>query len=418
MPVYTITDSKTGKTLDVRGDQPPTQAEAAALFAQQPTETSRSRSLGDVAASALPAAGGMIGGMAGGIPGAALGGAAGEGFQQLATHAGELLPALGDVASNLVTQPGATLRGAVSGMQQGLKDSGIQGAVQGAIQGGGQAIGELAQPVLSALGGRVMQGAVKPGMRAIVRSVRNGEAVPPVVKTLLDEGVNVSHAGIAKLQALLGETNQQIASAVANAPGQISPVNVASRLSDTAKTFATQVNPQADLDAISQVGQNFLDHPSITSATISVPEAQALKQGTYARIGEKYGQASPAGIEAEKALGRGLKEEVAKQVPQVSALNAREGRLIDALDVVGKRVALSGNRDPIGFAWVAHNPTTFLAALIDRNPSVKSMIARGLYRSAGEAAQVTPQLIRLAVQAVASGGEGAGDNSSDPGGPR
>lgn len=36
MPVYTITDTQTGRTLDVRGDSPPTEEEAAAIFAAQP----------------------------------------------------------------------------------------------------------------------------------------------------------------------------------------------------------------------------------------------------------------------------------------------------------------------------------------------------------------------------------------------
>lgn len=339
----------------------------------------------------LPAAAGATGGVmgsAGGPPGAimgaALGGAAGEAYKQLIRRA----RGVGDVPSTSM---------------DAAKNIGAEGAIQGAAQG----VGEAIAPVLRTVGSRMMQSAVKPGLKMLLRDVKQGADVPRVVKTLLDEGVSVTPTGLAKLQTLLKSTNDEIATALASSSGTVSPIRVASRLNQTARTFASQVNPQADLEAISTVGENFLGHPGLTGASISLPEAQALKTGTYARIGEKYGQASAAGIEAEKALARGLKEEIASEVPAVTELNAKEGRLLEALHTVGKRVALAGNKDPIGFAWVAHNPMTFLAALMDRSPAVKSMVARGLYQSAGAAAQVAPQLIRLAVGAIAQDGSGA-----------
>jgi hypothetical protein len=265
----------------------------------------------------------------------------------------------------------------------------------GAVLGGALSV---APTVASGTGARLMQSALKPGMRTLLRSVKSGQDVPPVVQTLLDEGVNVTPGGLSKLRQLLGDTNQQIDQAVAGAQGQVSPLRVASRLTDTAKKFGQQVNPQADLDAISDVGNNFLD--STGGNYLSVPEAQALKTGTYARIGDKYGKAGTASIEAEKGLARGLKEEIAYQVPEVGPLNAREGKLIEASEAVGKRVAQTGNRDPVGFAFVAHNPLGFLAAMIDRNPTAKSLLARGMYQGAAQAAKVDPQLVRTALQSV------------------
>lgn len=341
----------------------------------------------------LPAVGGMGGGflgMAGGPPGAimgaALGGAAGEAYKELIKRARAGIDA--------------------SPQQAGVPDSPLAATGQigkeAAIQGASQAAGEVLGPAMTWTGQRLMQSAAKPGWVSLVKSIKAGESVPPVVKTLLDEGVNVTPGGVTKLQNLIGSTNAEITAALAPSTAQIGNVKVASRLSDTARTFANQVNPQADLKAISDVGENFLASRAATSMTPT--EAQALKVGTYARIGEKYGSASAAGIEAEKALARGLKEEIAAEVPVVSAMNAREGRLLEALDAVGRRAALAGNKDPIGFAWVAHNPTTFIAALIDKNPGIKSMIARGMYQSAGVAAKVSPQLIRAAVVALTTGG--------------
>jgi len=126
-----------------------------------------------------------------------------------------------------------------------------------------------------------------------------------------------------------------------------------------------------------------------------------LKTGTYRQLAGKYGELKSATIEAQKGLARGLKEEIAAEVPEVSALNAQEGKLLQAADVVGRRIALTGNRDPIGFAWVTHNPITFLTALADRSPMFKSLLARGAYGAAGSVSKVSPQLIRAAVLATA-----------------
>lgn len=344
----------------------------------------------------LPAVGGTIGGLTGGIPGAALGGAAGQGFQTLLNHFKELAGAAKDVSNNPALD---SIKGAAAGAGEGALAAGKQAALQGAVQG----LGDLAiKPGLSYLGQRFMQSAVKPGLKSATRALAAGETTPPIVQTLLDQGVNVTAGGYRKLQTLLNATNDEISAAIAPINAGITPIKVAGRLRDTARTFAEQVNPQADLEAISHVGENFLETQA-HRATMPIQEAQVMKVGTYNRLGEKYGQMSAAGIEAEKGLARGLKEEIANEVPDVSALNAKEGKLLEALYAVGKRVALSGNANPVGIAWAAHNPTTFLAALMERSPAVQSMLARGMYSGAAGAAGVSEAAIRAAVSSLAGG---------------
>lgn len=363
----------------------------------------------DKIASWLPAIGGTVGGIAGAAAGgpvgaiglAALGGAGGEAYKELINR-----------ARGRSTTPKTDLDAA--------KDIGEEGA----IQGGAQAVGDaVVAPAARAIGARVMQSAVKPGLKLLTRAVDAGET-PQVVQTLLREGVNVTPGGVAKLQNLLGANRAEINAAIAPvADTEIPALKVASRLTDVAKRFTNQVNPQPDLDAISKVGENFLEHPAISpQGTLTLEQAQALKQGTYAQLKGKYGPQSgvtPAAIEAEKALARGLKEDVAAEVPNLDTLNERHGQLLEALHAVGKRAALSGNKDPMGLAWVAHNPTTFLAALIDRSPAIKSLLARGLYNHAGAIAQVPPALVRVAVHSMLSDDPNAASaTSTDPGGPR
>lgn len=334
----------------------------------------------------LPAAGGMTGGTLGAV------GGMGVGSVPMAIAGATA----GGVTGEALRQSGRRMLGLSAPESMGEAAKGL--AKEGAIQGGAQAAGAGIGKVLSKAGPWLMQSALKPTQTVLSEY---GTTPQKIVQTLLDEGINVTKGGLQKLQALFGATNDDIAQAVANAPGQIQKTNVAARVLPTANRTAQQVNPTKDLEAVGNVVEEFQNHPVYSGKTLSVPEAQAMKVGTYRTIGKKYGEISSAEVEAQKALARGLKEEVASEVPEIAALNARDSALMPAMDAVGRRVAVAGNRDPVGFAWVAQHPATFLAALFDRNPAIKSMIARGAYRSAGAAAGVSPQLIRIAVTSVA-----------------
>ncbi len=360
----------------------------------------RPRTWTDTAVDLLPAAGGMAGGIAGSgiasIPMAMAGGAVGEGARLAINRA------------RGVETPSSAMDVA--------KDIGTQGAIQGAAQGVGMGIGRGIQAAGETLAPALMQSALKPGMAATFAAIKSGR-VPPVVQTLLDEGVNVSHGGISALQDIIGATNTEIKSAINSLPAgsSVNPMRVAGRLSDAARRAFGQVNPQADLDAISEVGQNFL--AAHGGQDIPVAAAQELKTGTYKALGNRaYGELKSATIEGEKALARGLKEEIASLAQShgidLTQLNLREGKALDALDAVVKRVATGGNANPLGLAGIAVSaPKTFITMLIDKSPVVKSMLARGLYQSAGYATGVAPQVIRAAVAALVSRSD---DTPTDP----
>lgn len=373
------TDAEISAALD--SQQQPSAAAAA-------TPAPAGRTWTDTLTDWLPAVGGTVGGIVGTaagpmgtLGGAGLGAAAGEAYKELINRArGAAAPA---------TPTAAAAQIATSGVTQGVAPELV-----------GMGVGRA----MSAVAPRIMQSAVKPGIRNLVRDVKAGASTPKVVQTLLDEGVNVTPGGLAKLQGLFDATNAEIKAAVASAPGTIDKRAVAAQTLNTAQQFSKQVNPTNDLKAIGAVTQEFLDHPIYTGKTLTPAEAQASKIATYQSLKDKYGKVGAASIEAEKALARGLKEEIAAKVPGISALNERDGKLLEALDQVGRRVALAGNKDPIGFAWVTHNPLTFLTALFDRSPAVKSMVARGMYANAERAARVAPGTIRVALTALTSTG--------------
>lgn len=331
-----------------------------------------------------PMVGGVIGGMVGGIPGAAIGGAAGEAARQLNRHADGRGPSsMGEAAKSI--------------------------AIRGALEGGATAVGGVVSKGIAKAAPRLMQSALKPTQSVLDEY---GTTAPRLVKTLLDEGVNVTQGGLAKLQALLKATNSEIRKAVNAASGDIDKSLVSARALETAAKMSKQVNPTADLKAVSDVVEEFTNHPVFKGPKLSIAEAQDMKVGTYQQIGKKYGEVSSAGIETQKALARGLKEEIAHRVPEIAKLNLTDSQLMAAMESVGRRVALAGNRDPIGFAWVTANPVPFLAALMDRSPIVKSMLAHGFYKDAARAGKVSEQAIRLAVQVLVEGG-GESDRAPD-----
>lgn len=268
---------------------------------------------------------------------------------------------------------------------------------------------------------RMMQSALKPTL-GVLRDVAKGAPVPRVVQTLLDEGVNVTPAGLGKLTTLLNATKAErdvlIDDAIKRGAPGVNPFSVTARLGETAQKFGQQVNPAPDLEAIGEAGNAFLKE--FGGNPLALDHANQIKEGTYAVLRKKYGQLGSASVESQKALARGLKEEIEQQVPGVDAVNRRLGNLSDAERAVGRRVAIASNRDMGGLVWLAENPTTALAFVMDRHPAVKSMLARGLYQSAGAAARVSPQLLRGLVALAAQGDDDAlapasGGSSSDPG---
>lgn len=263
----------------------------------------------------------------------------------------------------------------------------------------GGSVGKAAAPALEAGAKTTMQSALKPTLEAL----RKGDAAR-AIQTMLDEGINATPGGLRALKSQISTINNEIATAIANSPATVNKGAVAARLNDALKKFEMQVLPSADTAAIQKAWTEFLSHPLLTGrAQIPVQTAQALKQGTYASLGSKaFGELKGAEIEAQKALARGLKEEIAAAVPGVANLNARESALLNAKDILERRVLMQSNNNPIGLGALAESPTGFLAWMADRSPWVKSMIARGLYSGR----ERIPQAAGMIIGAGANGPQG------------
>lgn len=177
-----------------------------------------------------------------------------------------------------------------------------------------------------------------------------------VVRTGLDVGIPVTDKGVTKLQGLIDNLNDAVKQEIAKNPtAPINKFNVASRLSETAKTFANQVAPTRDLNAISEVGNDFLANQP---GNITAQDAQALKTGTYQRLSSRaYGEAGSATTEAEKSLARGLKEEIENYFPEVKGMNAQTSKFYGLQEELTRAVNRVRNHNLLGLG-----PTTAATA--------------------------------------------------------
>ena len=104
--------------------------------------------------------------------------------------------------------------------------------------------------------------------------------------------------------------------------------------------------------------------------------AQKIKQGTYKQLAKKYGQLGNADVEAQKAIARGLKEQVAEKVPAAAAFNAEESKLLNVLSVTERRIAMEANKNPMGLSLLTKDPKAWAMFMADRSATFKSLLAR------------------------------------------
>lgn len=255
---------------------------------------------------------------------------------------------MGDILSQF-TGPAATAEGqAAEGNVAGAAGSLVGGYAIPAAAGGAARLlrGRTAPaPVTESptLSQRLYQGALNPRVTTDPSEVRSA------VQTGLENKIPVTEAGVAKLNSIMSDLNNQITQKLTPAAESgmtIAPRSVAARLNDVEKRVRAQVNPEADVKAVKQSGDEFLrNQPD----PIPVDTAQALKVGTYRKLSGKYGEmATDAQVESQKALARGIKEELTKQIPELADLNAKEGSLFDLQGPLESAVTKAMNRSGRG----------------------------------------------------------------------
>jgi hypothetical protein len=344
------------------------------------------------------------------------------GVGEVAGNVAATLPVGGGIASLLSKAPGASqlpnviqaiqtsgfsggnaltraAGGAVTGgVSAGLVDpehAGTGAVVGAALPGALQVAGKVGQAVGSKVSDKSRELAewlMKSALKPTPTQHLNGEAAT-AVQTLLKYGISPNKAGVNKLRALIDAKNSEISNMIGSSAATVDRSAVAQTLGDVRARFANQVSPTKDLGAIQGVADDFA---ATAPKAIPVQQAQRMKQGTYRAVDGKYGELGSAETEAQKALARGLKEEIATAVPGVGALNAEESRLLATLGVAERRALMDMNKNPMGLAALASNPVSWAAFMADRSATFKALAAR-LANQAGKAPNALQGLAMPAV---------------------
>lgn len=236
-----------------------------------------------------------------------------------------------------------------------------------------------AAPTFQAMGRGLMQSAVKPSYEML----RKGKAAE-AIETMLKEGVTVSEGGLNKLMSQVNNLDDEVTKAISTSTATVNKGDVGLRLKEVFDDFKMQVNPQSDMEAIKKAWIKFRDHPLLSGKQeMPVQIAQQMKRGTYKTLGEKpYGELQGSEVEAQKALARGLKETISEAVPAVAPLNNRVGNLLNAANVLERRVLMAPNNNILGLTPLGPNPLSWALFMADRMPGLKSLAAQGLYSGA------------------------------------
>ena len=228
---------------------------------------------------------------------------------------------------------------------------------------GGAVLGEAAAPVVqlaakipskTLLLGRTPEGAYESALKPST-TLSEGERAN-LVQAGLQNSIPVSKGGLQTIGDLIDDYNTKIKAVIdADPTRQISPIPALKNLQSVRAKFANQVTPTADVNDVDAVGQEFANRFNngsvgpVPQGTMNASDAQAMKQGTYQALGSKaYGEVKGASIEAQKALARGLKDEIATQFPEINNLNAGLGKLLDLQPVIERAVNRTANHQLIG----------------------------------------------------------------------
>mgnify|MGYP001611897961 FL=1 len=260
------------------------------------------------------------------------------------------------------------------------------------VAGGAAGVGNVARvlaPPMQKFAPRLYRSALKPST-----ALKEAPKAAARINTGLEESIPVSAGGLETIHALVDDLNAKVQAQINAGSSRgvtVDKLAVTKRLGKTAKQFETQVTPESDLAAIGEAGNEFLRNQP---QKIAAGRAQELKSGTYIQLrGKAYGELKSAQIESQKALARGIKEELEAQFPEIKAINMREGKLLSLQDALERAVGRIDNQQLMGIgtpivAGAVGGATSsgvfgalagILKAVID-NPQVKSRLAINIHR--------------------------------------
>jgi len=255
------------------------------------------------------------------------------------------------------------------------------------LKAGGMAL----KPVLDKAPMRLYESAIKPPSPNKTTRLEQQK----ILQEGLDAGITPNQYGIDKLESMIGDINGQIKSIIEGGAGQGKTVNVMDiekRLGDVEELYKNMPNNKPYLKEIQTIRDGLLEKGN-KWGDIPVDQAQKMKTTIYRVLKKSYGELSDATKEANKAVARGAKEEIAAIFPEINSLNNKESLLLRLEPMIEKASGRINKRDLMGIGTpiagqAAANVVSpgagkavWLAKAVLDNPKAKAYLAIALNKT-------------------------------------
>lgn len=214
-------------------------------------------------------------------------------------------------------------------------------AVGGVVSGAGEGLGSLFKK-----SPQMARGLYESALKIPPRSI-NKEARDAIVKTGIEGKYLPSEKGLEKLGNNIDFLNREIKDVISQGTkaGKEVDMNAVVKRIDSLKDFYKDY-PRAKkyIDELDKIQQEVIAQ---NPGKIPLDVAQRMKQRIYQINRKHYGEMKGVDVEADKAIARGLKEELVGQYPELKDLNAKDSALISLEEVLTKSVNRIRNYDII-----------------------------------------------------------------------
>lgn len=141
-----------------------------------------------------------------------------------------------------------------------------------------------------------------------------------------------------KAASAIQDIELQMDDLLSTTTGKVNPLKVGSQLKELRKSYSEIPGEESAVQLIDEMYRNFV----LGKKSMSPLEANQLKRIIYDLINNSYGKGLlevPAKRDAQKAIARGLKQEIERIIPEVKGLNEKQAVYIQIRKALDKALA-------------------------------------------------------------------------------
>lgn len=223
-------------------------------------------------------------------------------------------------------------------------------------------------------------------LNAKSRALANGDAAK-AIDTMLENGINATAGGAAKLRMLIADLKRQVVPIISQSAATVDRGYAYKELATLLDDVATKGSGYAkDQRAVRKAWEDFKNHPLLDQFAevdnmIPIQMADKVKRATQEAADKAYGSLTKptAADDAQMAIARGLRKGMEAAEPAIAQPNAKMHEYLNALEQIEPRAASFAKNQIAGLSPAGQSPEAMLLMLADRNPWLKSYIARALH---------------------------------------